>query len=295
MEEPVQPPKITALILSYNTAGALRGCLTALEASQGRELLEIIVVDNGSVDGSGQMDVDFPAVTFMRLPRNFGSTKALNIAMRTAAAEYVLFLAPWVMVQAGTVAALVARLDADGSAAAVCPMLVDEAGIPRSSIPKLPGPEQFGTLWKDPEQLPVDRVDETAVEVNVGYPGWEALAIRKQFVKAINWLDERYGDFGGDLELAYQIQRSGRKLLMLPAVRAAAIPRPKLGFDDAALATIAADRVNGVVVFASKHLGWAAGLKVRMAAILDSLVRFRLRLLMDVASGTKIDGSQGTL
>src|SRR6476469_9014738 len=106
MEESAPALKITALILSYNSAAALRRCLTALEASQGREQLQILVVDCGSVDGSPTLDREFPGITIMRLPRNFGATKALNIGMRTAAADYIFMLAPEVIVEPGTVMAL---------------------------------------------------------------------------------------------------------------------------------------------------------------------------------------------
>ena len=98
--EPVPAqPKITALVYSYNNEAALRRCLTALEASDARAVMEILVVDKGSTDGSANLDTDFPNATFMRLPRNFGNTKALNIGMRTGVGELVLFLSPEVEVR----------------------------------------------------------------------------------------------------------------------------------------------------------------------------------------------------
>ena len=46
--------------------------------------LQIIVVDNGSRDGSASLDSEFPAAQFLRLPQNFGLTKALNIGIRAS-------------------------------------------------------------------------------------------------------------------------------------------------------------------------------------------------------------------
>lgn len=138
MEESAPAPKITALILSYNSAPALRRCLAALENSHGREQLQIIVVDSGSVDESPTLDREFEGVTIMRLPRNFGATKALNIGMRNAAGDYVLILEPEVIVEPSTAMALAARMDADESIAAVCPLLIDEAGQPRTTVRRLP-------------------------------------------------------------------------------------------------------------------------------------------------------------
>ena len=83
------PPKISALILSYNDAAGLRRCLSALEASSARPQMEIIVMDSGSTDGSATLDSEFPQAKFLRLERNFGATRALNIAARTAVGEYL--------------------------------------------------------------------------------------------------------------------------------------------------------------------------------------------------------------
>src|SRR5579884_1989867 len=112
MEEAVQaPPRISAIVLSYNTAASLRRCLAALDRSVPRETLEILVADNGSQDESPTLDTEFPNTTFLRMPRNFGASKALNIAMRTAIGDYMFFVAPEIEVQPDTVAALAAVLD----------------------------------------------------------------------------------------------------------------------------------------------------------------------------------------
>ena len=70
-EETKAEPRVTAQIVSYNNAPALRRCLVALELSQGRDTLEIIVIDKGSRDGSELIDSEFPHITVLRLPRNF--------------------------------------------------------------------------------------------------------------------------------------------------------------------------------------------------------------------------------
>ena len=86
------PPRVTVVVVSRNRAALLRRCLESLEKSEGRETLQIVVVDNGSSDGSAQLDIDFPQAQFIRLPKNFGLTKAMNLGWRAADAEYVFFL-----------------------------------------------------------------------------------------------------------------------------------------------------------------------------------------------------------
>ncbi len=303
MEESTPVAKVTALIVSYNSAAAVKRCITALEASKGRDQIEIIVVDNGSMDESPTLDREFPGITVLRLERNFGSTKALNIGMRTAAADYVLFLDPEVLVLPETVMVLASRLDADESAIAVCPILIDESGQALTSIRKLPSPEGMAMLWRDPDSLPSTTIDTTADTVSVGFPGRRALMARKQFIRAFNWLDDRYGEFGGDLELAFQIRRAGKKILVLPAVQATLTNADPLPFDTTALATLHADRAHGISVFLGKHFGWFSGFRFTLSAILHTLGRllsfrrpgYQFRVLSALVSGQKIDGSQGSL
>src|SRR6202042_5037 len=120
LEEELPPtPKVTALIFSYDSAPALRRCLAALESSNDRASIEILVVDCGSHDESPQLDSEFPGIIILRLPRYFGRTRALNIATRTAAGEHLFLLTPQVEVLPTTIPALLARMELDQEAAAL--------------------------------------------------------------------------------------------------------------------------------------------------------------------------------
>jgi len=44
--------------------------------------MEVLVVDSGSFDRTPEVVADFPQTILLKLPRNFGFTRALNIAMR---------------------------------------------------------------------------------------------------------------------------------------------------------------------------------------------------------------------
>ena len=303
MEEIAAPPKVTALVLSYNSAPALRRCLAALEASKGREQLEIIVVDNGSADESPRLDVDFPGVTIMRLPKYFGATRALNIGMRTSNGDFLFVIGPEVVVEPDTVMALLARIEADDSIAAVCPLLIDESGNPVSSSRRLPSMSDMSAVWRDPDALPVISVGQTAEAVTVEYPDPRAVMYRKFFVRALNWLDERYGEFGADLELAFQIRRSQKKTVLFPGIHARVLDNGIARFNQAAVAAFSADRAHGAAVFAGKHGGFFQGLTVRLSAIfhvLGQLLSFRqpgfqLKRLSALLGGAKIDGTARTI
>jgi GT2 family glycosyltransferase len=279
------PPliKVTALIFSYDSAPALRRCLAALEGSNDRASVEILVVDCGSHDESAQLDSEFSNVTMLRLPRYFGRTKALNIGTRTAAGEYLLFMTPEVEVLPTTIPALVKHLESEPETVAVCPLMIDTQTQPASQFFRLPTPATGLDL------TPV-AADKTAEVFPVECATFQAFLVRKFFVKGLNYLDERYGDSWSDVELCYQIRRVARKTSALPQVTA--LYTPGSPYAESARTILAADRVHGAAVFFGKHYGFTAGLLFRIKAILGALFTCRLALFAALISGSKIDGSQ---
>jgi GT2 family glycosyltransferase len=280
------PIKVTALIFSYDSAPALRRCLAALEGSNDRSAVEILVVDCGSHDESGQLDSEFSNVTMLRLPRYFGRTKALNIGTRTAAGEYLLFMTPEVEVLPTTIPSLVAHLDAEPETVAVCPLLLDTQSQTAEQFFQLPTPATGQDL------TPVE-VDKRAEVFPVEFATFHAFLVRKFFVKGLNYLDERYGDSWSDAELCYQIRRVSRKISVLP--RVTALYTPSSPYAESARTILAADRVHGAAVFFGKHYGFASGLLFRIKAILGALFTFRIPLFIALVSGSKIDGSQSAI
>lgn len=285
-EEQAPAKKVTALIFSYDSAPALRRCLTALEGSNDRQMIEILVVDCGSHDESPQLDSEFSEITILRLPRYFGRTKALNIGTRTATGEYLFFLTPEVEVLPTTIPALLARLESDAEAAAVCPLLVDTEAQPISQFYRLPTPQTGANLV-------AVTVDKSQEAVAVEYATFQAFLVRKYFVKGINYLDERYGDFGADAEMCFQIWRASRKTVVLPQVTA--LFTPNSPYSASSKNIIAADRIHGFAVYFSRHFGFVTGLFFRMKSALTALITFQLPLFVAVVSGSKIDGSQSDI
>jgi GT2 family glycosyltransferase len=274
-EPPPPPPRVSAVVVSCNRLELLRRCLESLEKSEGRETLQIILVDNGSTDGSAQLEADFPKVRFFRLPKNFGLTKAMNIGWRAAEADYVLFLHDDTEVEPPALARLAAVLDATPDAAAVCPLLVDGEGRPAP---------QLGTLPPDGQYAPAE--PEGPEPMSVGYARGAALMVRAFVIKSIRQIDERYGQFGSDADLAAHIRRGGKKILLVPDARA----RHEGGEDDSPLRR--ADFLLGRSVFVGKHMGFLAGLQARLGSILGPFFSFRWGELRYTMGGQKIDGNQ---
>jgi GT2 family glycosyltransferase len=278
---------------------ALRCCLDALLRTTDRQDVEILVVDKGSRDGSEQLDSDYPGVTFLRLPRNFGYTKAVNIGTRTATGDYLFLLDPHTEVPAGAVAALTEKLESDADAIAVCPLLVDDDGAPLSRFRPVPEASGLMRAWKKGDTGGSLPADLTAEAIAVGWPPRVAVLVRRQFVKGMNYIDQRYGESGADAELFYQIWHANKKVLLLPEIKV--LYRPEtLELSADACAELSADEALAAALFASKHNGFFAGVGARLGAALHILIKlltfqqpgYQMSRLMAVLGGQKIDGTQ---
>ena len=285
VEEPAEP-RVTAILIGYNQAPALRRAIEALERSTNRERLEILVVDCGSRDESSALDSDYAGISMLRLPHDFGATKALNIGTRTAKAELLFYLSPNVEVAPDTVTALADRLEADPELSAVCPLLVDDHGAPVSSQRALPGPETLAAACQG-QPIPGSALDLSQESIVMEYPHIAALLVRKHFIKGMNHFDERFGHYWADADLAAQIRRAQRKACLYPAIRATyhAAPDPRAGDP-----LVEADCILGAAAFLGKYGG--GGFGFRLSAIFRALFSFKFKLFVALISGQKLDGTQ---
>ena len=296
VEEPQEPPeapkpiRISALIVSYNRAAMLRRAIESLEKSDEREKLEILVVDNGSSDGSAQIEADFPNARFIRIPRNFGLTKALNIGVRSVTGEFVLILHEDTEVSLDTARTLASILENQADVGIACPLLVAPDGAPAPQIAELPRPGRTATAWRPARPEGGEQQTE--------YARGAALMVRKFFLTAMRQIDERYGTYGSDAELCFQAQRSGKRVLLAPSARV--LHHGRAGLDARTRAARDADFKLGTAVYLRKRYGILRGLLFRISAVLGALggvfsfgdFRYHLALFGALWMGQKIDGTQ---
>ena len=301
VEEAPSGPRVTVIISSYNQASALRRCLKALEASDQRPSIEIIVMDNGSYDDTPEIEQEFPEVTFLRLPKYFGRTKALNIASRTAHADLLFYLSPDVEVAPTVVNALAARLEAEPETlGAACPLLVDAAGNTASAFFRLPTRAALYRFWASGSGLEPEEVDPASETAVVEYARFDAFMVTKYFVRGLNYLDERFGESWADAEVCWQIGRGAKKVVVLPQVKAIRHEAEEPNSANSVRAALASDSGVGAAAFVAKHEGGFAGILFRLRLSLTALGRaltlrepgYNFSLFTSLLSGQKVDGTQ---
>ena len=84
--------KVSVIIPNYNGKKYLRDCLDAMECQSFRDF-EVLLIDNGSDDGSGDLiRKEYPWVRLISLRENTGFCGAVNQGIRNSASPFVILL-----------------------------------------------------------------------------------------------------------------------------------------------------------------------------------------------------------
>lgn len=199
--------KVTVVIPNYNGMKFIKECLESLLA-QDIPLSEyrIIVVDNGSTDGSLQLTEDkFPQVSVISLPSNTGFCHAVNTGIEAAQTPYVILLNNDTRADSHFVKALCDAIEARPQAFSVsarmlmwdAPELIDDAGD-RYCV--------LGWAYARGKGQPADRYEQP-VEVFSSCGG--AAIYRKSLLNEIGLFDENHFAYLEDLDMGYRARIHG--------------------------------------------------------------------------------------
>jgi GT2 family glycosyltransferase len=211
-------------IVSWNTRDLLRTCLAR---AAGERPSEVVVVDNGSIDGSVEMvRAEFPAVRLELLPDNPGYGAAANRAFATTASNYVLLLNPDAFLCPGALAALVRHLDAHSQAGVVGPRLLNADGSLQRSCHAFPRP-WAPAFRRPPLTLLMSRLGwmrERSIETwshnrvrQVPWVTGAALAIRRDAFRQVGGFDERFHMYFEEVDFCYRLSKAGWQTHFTPA------------------------------------------------------------------------------
>ena len=210
--QPDTIPVVSIVVLNYNGRPWLERCLPAAVAETASDC-ELIVVDNGSTDGSVEfVQQAFPSVRIAALASNVGFAAGNNAGAQQAHGRYLAFLNNDAAPQRGWLAALRAELDmrpATGLAASCIvylhdPSIVDSAGD---------GITRFGGAFKRDHGQRVPAVREP--HQVFGACG-AAFLIRRDLFDAAGGFDEAYFAVHEDVDLSYRCQLLGHGCVYVP-------------------------------------------------------------------------------
>ncbi|OQA93353.1 MAG: N-acetylglucosaminyl-diphospho-decaprenol L-rhamnosyltransferase [Microgenomates group bacterium ADurb.Bin219] len=252
MEEKID---LSIIILSYNTRELLKKCLDSVisdlqlavrEKGRGFDtppitnhqppITEIIVVDNGSTDGSVEeikneklkiKNKDLRLIVIEN-KENVGFARGNNVGLKIANGRYILFLNSDTEIFPGSLKEAIDFMDSDKTIGAMTPKTVLYSGkidpdchrgfpTPWASLTYFLGLEKlfpksrlFGQYHKFYQDL------DKPHEIDAGFGTF--LLIRKEVYKAIGGWDESYFFYGEDLDYFYRVKQAGWKVMFYPKI-----------------------------------------------------------------------------
>ena len=212
---------MSIVLVCWNNKAYLDPCLISLYEGGLKSTFDVVVVDNGSTDGSQQMLAEkYPDVRIIQNDGNVGLGKASNQGIEATNGRYVLLLNNDTIVNGPSLDMLTDFLDAHPEAGAVAGKLLNPDGSFQS------GYAPFSTLTE--EFLIATHIGEL---LWAGYPshgdsneikatGWlssACLLVRRSALDQIGLLDESYFIYGDEADLQYRLNKAGWKVYFLPS------------------------------------------------------------------------------
>ena len=213
---------LSIIILNYKTKGLVKYCIkNAQTAAQGLDY-EIIVIDNGSNDGCGEMvRQNFPEVKFIQNKKNIGFGAGNNCGIRLAQGRYIMTLNPDVTALEDSIKKMVEFMDANPQVGCAGPKLINADGSHQHSARKFMTP--FLVLYR---RTPLGQLARGRSALNKFlYLDWDhndnrpvdwlfgaCLIARKEVVDQIGAFDERYFLYFEDMDWCRRFWEKGHQV-----------------------------------------------------------------------------------
>jgi N-acetylglucosaminyl-diphospho-decaprenol L-rhamnosyltransferase len=219
-------PAWAAVVVNYEAGPALSACIRSVLADDSAGPPEVVVVDNGSADGSAAaVRAEFPAVTVLQPGANLGYARAANLGAAATRAPVVAVLNADTEIEPGTSAALVGRFDAEPRLGAVGPKLHNPDGSRYPSARSAPslgdaighallgGIAPGNRFTRAYRQLDIDPDLARPVEWVSGAAVW----LRREALDRVGGWDEQFFMFFEDVDLCRRLERDGWEVTYEPA------------------------------------------------------------------------------
>jgi GT2 family glycosyltransferase len=209
-------PAISVVIANWNGRHHLADCLPAL-AEQSLAPTEVIVVDNGSSDGSQEWLAErFPAVRVIANDRNRGFSAANNQGIRAARGDCVALLNNDARPATGWLAALAHALEGDSRRGMAGSLMVfaDQPAVINSTGISV---DRLGISWDRDGGRPVAVAGEAETEVFGASAG--AALYRRALFDDVGVFDESFFAYLEDVDLAWRARWRGWRAVFAPGAR----------------------------------------------------------------------------
>lgn len=213
-------PDVSVIIVNWNARAPLVRAIVSARTWSGRQIVETIVVDDGSTDRSAEMVRSlYSNVQLIANDENVGYTRACNQGLAIARGRYLLFLNSDAELTRGCLDELVRVMDAHPDIGACSPALTESrndvpAGVfPRLWLCLLP----MKTNWHLENRM-IQSFYRDAECYDVEWLVGACLMVRREVVEEIGGMEERLFMWYDDAEWCRRMARRGWRRVVVPGV-----------------------------------------------------------------------------
>jgi len=214
----MESPSVAVVVVSYNTKQITLECLDSVRSSRPPDGIELVVVDNGSQDGTPEMVHHlYPEARLLQNTSNLGFAAACNQGIRSTSAPFVLLLNSDARISDSTIDSLLFCMrSSDQCAAAACSLLDATGRVRRSTFRFLTAFNQALELVGVARLAPArfrrsrrPRPDANGLDRSVDWIEASCLILRRAALEQVGLLDERFFMYSEDEDLCWRLRRSG--------------------------------------------------------------------------------------
>jgi len=217
---------LSIIIVNYNTRDYLEACLDSIR-QQSTLPYEIIVVDNGSTDGSLALLEQISDIQLISNPANDGFAKANNLGIKVARGYFIALLNPDTELNNDAFKHLATVLEKQPDAGAAGPKVFNTDGSLQTSARRFPSltTSLFGRtalLTKLFPNNPFSQkeskgiTDQTDTATNVDWISGACMLVKKNVIEKAGFLDEDFFMYWEDADWCKRIHEKGFRILWHP-------------------------------------------------------------------------------
>jgi len=272
----LENPDLSIIILNYNVKELLINCLESIVKNKRKEdNWQIIVVDNGSEDGSIREVREFrekhPEVELVENKENLGFSAGNNAGVKYVKAPVVLFLNPDTIIVDGAISKSLKFLESDpGIGALTCRVELPDGKLDYSCHRGFPTPWNsfcyfIGLAKLFPHSSLLSGYTASFLDISKTHEidclTGAFLMVRKIAGDQANWWDTDYFFNGEDIEFCYQLKEKGWQIWFYPQVKIIHYKGSSSGLKGTGIVKVDKDRkleavqhgVSAMRIFYKKH------------------------------------------
>lgn len=218
--------ELSIIIVNFNTKDLTNACLDSINKWSEGAPWEIIVVDNGSTDGSREMLKPLTGITRIFNKKNLGFAKANNKGMRFAKGKYILLLNSDTEVREDSIQTMLRFMDGHLKAgAATCRLDLTNGSMDPACHRGFPTPWAAFTYMTGLEKLfPLSRLlgryhmgyKNMTIPHQVDCISGAFFLARREAIDEVGLLDEDFFMYAEDIDWAYRFKQKGWEIWFNP-------------------------------------------------------------------------------